>query len=45
MTYNLGNLWRRLLLPKRIDSCSLTSLRQRLVKMEGREGTECHQFR
>jgi hypothetical protein len=29
---DLGNLWRRLVLPKRIDSWSLTSLQQRLVK-------------
>jgi hypothetical protein len=28
----LGNLWRRLVLPKRIDTWSLTSLQQRLVK-------------
>jgi hypothetical protein len=32
LTYNLGNLWRRMLLPKRIDHWSLTSLQQRLVK-------------
>src|ERR1017187_8878805 len=31
-----GNLWRRLVLPTRIGSCSLTSLRQRLVKTGGR---------
>ena len=36
MAYNLGNLWRRLVLPKRIDNWSLTSLRQRLVKTGGR---------
>ena len=35
LAYNLGNLWRRLVLPKRIDSWSLTSLR-RLVKTGGR---------
>ena len=29
---NLGNLWRRLVLPTRIDSWSLTSVQQRLVK-------------
>ena len=29
---NLGNLWRRLALPMRIDRWSLTSLQQRLVK-------------
>lgn len=36
LAYNLGNLWRRLLLPKRIDALSLTSLQQRLVKTDGR---------
>jgi hypothetical protein len=36
LAYNLGNLWRRLLLPKRIDAWSLTSLQQRLVKTGGR---------
>ena len=36
MAYNLGNLWRRLVLPKRIDNWSLTSLQQRLVKTSGR---------
>jgi len=30
--YELRNLWRRLVLPQRIDHCSLTSLQQRLVK-------------
>jgi len=34
--YNLGNLWRRLVLPKRIDDWSVTSLQQRLVKTGGR---------
>ncbi len=33
---NLGNLWRRLVLPKRIEHGSLTSLQQRLVKTGGR---------
>jgi hypothetical protein len=32
----LGNLWRRLALPTRIDRWSLTSLQQRLVKTGGR---------
>jgi len=32
IAYNLGKLWRRLVLPKRIDNWSLTSLQQRLVK-------------
>jgi len=36
IAYNLGNLWRRLGLPKRIDSWSLTSLQQRLIKTGGR---------
>ena len=34
--YNLGNLWRRLVLPKKIEKWSLTSLQQRLVKTGGR---------
>jgi hypothetical protein len=33
---NLGNLWRRLVLPARIDSWSLTSVQRRLVKTGGR---------
>ncbi len=36
LAYNLGNLWRRLVLPKRVDNWSLTSLQQRLVKTGGR---------
>ncbi len=36
LAYNLGNLWRGLVLPKRIDHWSLTSLQQRLVKTGGR---------
>jgi hypothetical protein len=36
IAYNLGNLWRRLALPKRIDKWSLTSLQQHLVKTGGR---------
>ena len=32
LPYNLGNLWRRLVLPQRIENWSLTSLQQRLVK-------------
>jgi hypothetical protein len=35
MAYNLGNLWRRLVLPRKIDHWSLTSLQQRLVKTGG----------
>jgi hypothetical protein len=37
MGYNLGNLWRRLVLPKRIDNWLLTSLQQGLVKTGGRQ--------
>jgi hypothetical protein len=36
IAYNLGNLWRRLALPKRIDTWSLMSLQQRLLKTGGR---------
>jgi hypothetical protein len=36
IAYNLGNLWRRLVLPRRIDHWTLTSLQQRLVKTGGR---------
>lgn len=32
---NLGNLWRRLVLPKGIDSWSVISVQQRLVKTGG----------
>jgi hypothetical protein len=35
IAYNLGNLW-RLMLPKKIENWSLTSLQQRLVKTGGR---------
>ena len=31
-----GDLWRRLVLPKKIENWSLTSLQQRLVKTGGR---------
>jgi hypothetical protein len=34
--YSLGNLWRRLVLPKRVDAWLLTRLQQRLVKTGGR---------
>jgi len=30
LAYNFGNQWRRLVLPKRIEAWSLTSLQQRL---------------
>jgi hypothetical protein len=36
IAYNLGNLWRRLVLPRRIEKWSLTSLQRRLVKTGGR---------
>jgi hypothetical protein len=36
IAYNLGNLWRRLVLPRSIENWSLTSLQQRLVKTGGR---------
>ena len=36
IAYNLGNLWRRLVLPNKIDHWSLTSLQRRLVKTAGR---------
>ena len=36
IAYNMGNLWRRLVLPRRIAKWSLTSLQQRLVKTGGR---------
>jgi hypothetical protein len=36
IAYNLGNLWRRLVLPRRIGNWSLTSLQQRLMKTGGR---------
>jgi hypothetical protein len=34
--YNLCNLWRRLALPARVATWSLTSLQQRMVKIGGR---------
>jgi hypothetical protein len=36
IAHNLGNLWRRLAVPARIDTWSLTSLQQRLMKTGGR---------
>jgi hypothetical protein len=36
IAYNLGTLWRRLALPRKIRNWSLTSLQQRLVKTGGR---------
>jgi hypothetical protein len=36
IAYNLGNLWRRLALPREIGKWSLTSLQQRLIKTGGR---------
>ena len=37
IAYNLGNLWRRLVLSKRVGNWSLTGLQQRLVKTGGRQ--------
>ena len=36
IAYNLGDLWRRLVLPQRIGNWFLTNLQQRLVKTGGR---------
>jgi len=36
IAYDLGNLWRRLVLPRKIDNWSLTILQQRLVRAGGR---------
>src|SRR5712692_7382990 len=36
IAYNLGNLWRRLALPRRVDGWFLTSLQQPLAKTGGR---------
>ena len=36
IAYNLGNLWRRLVPPRKIENWSLTSLQRRLVKTGGR---------
>jgi hypothetical protein len=44
LAYNLGNLWRRLVLPKRIDHWSLTSLLQWLVKSGGRLNKHAHYY-
>ena len=44
IAYNLGNLWRRLVLPRRIDGWSLTSLQQRLVKTGGRLVKHAHYY-
>ena len=41
LAYNLGNLCRRLVLPRKIENWSLTSLQQRLVKTGGRFGEAC----
>ena len=44
LAYNLGNLWRRLVLPKRIENWSLTSLQQQLVKTGGRLVETCARY-
>ena len=35
LAYDLGNLWRRLVLPQKVEKWLLTSLQQRLVKTGG----------
>ena len=44
IAYNLGNLWRRLVLLKKIECWSLASLQQRLAKTGGRlvKHARCH---
>ncbi len=44
IAYNLGNLWRRLALPKMIGNWLLTSLQQRLVKTGGRLGKHARYY-
>jgi Transposase DDE domain group 1 len=44
IAYNLGNLWRRLALPKKIGNWSLTSLQQSLVKTGGRLVKHAHYY-
>ena len=44
LALHLGNLWRRLVLPKPLDSWSLTSLQQRLVKTGGRLVTHARYY-
>jgi hypothetical protein len=36
LAYNLGNLWRRLVLPQQIEKWSVTSIQQWLMKTGGR---------
>ena len=44
LAYNLGNLWRRLGLPNRIKSWSLTSLQHRLMKTGVKGGVNLDHF-
>jgi len=44
VAYNLGNLWRRLAMPGRIGSWSLTSLQQPLVETGGRLVTHARYY-
>jgi hypothetical protein len=44
IAFNLGNLWRRLVLPKKIEKWSLTSLQQRLLKTGGRLLKHAHYY-
>ena len=41
LAYNLGNLWRRLALPKAVGNWSLSSVQQRLVKTCGAAQQTC----
>ena len=45
IAYNLGNLWRRLVLAQRVGNWSLTSLQQRLVKTGSRLVNPARRFR
>jgi hypothetical protein len=44
IAYNLGNLWRRLVLPEKIENCSLTSSQQRLVETVERLVKHAHYY-
>jgi hypothetical protein len=44
IAYNLGNLWRRLLLPQRISKWSLTNLQPQLVKTGARLAKDARHY-
>jgi len=44
VAYNLGNLWRTLALPRRIGTCTVTSLLKRLVKIRRRPVKHAHYY-